>query len=368
MKDIMTIPLFEAYPALEKRLPWTPLGKWPTSVQRLDLLGKAVGHGNLWIKRDDLSSEFYGGNKVRKLEFMLADAQSKGFKWAVTYGGIGTNHGLATTVHASRLGIKTALVLVKQPLTANVQENLLLDHHFGAEIHYAPNTAIGLMQTAAVYLRRVRVYFIAPGGSSTRGSLGYVNAALELKKQVEAGLLPEPEHIFCALGSKGTMAGLMLGLRLAGMKTRVTGVRVAGQWITKEGDIARLANSMVEMLHKYDRSIPPLKFTLDDVHVNPDFFGGLYGRVTGQGQQAMELMQQTEGIRLEPVYTAKTMAAMLDFIAGNPGLKNTPMLYWHTYNGADLGKVLEANCDYTMLPKELQWCFAEKLARCFKDK
>jgi len=363
----MTIPLFEAYPALEKHLPWTPLGNWPTPVQKLDKLGRAVGHNNLWVKRDDLSSDIYGGNKVRKLEFLLADALKRDFKWAVTFGGIGTNHGLATTVHASRLGIKTALILVKQPLTANVQENLLLDHHFGADTHYASNTATGLLQTAGVYLRGRSVYFIAPGGSSTLGSLGYVNAALELKKQVEAGLLPEPEHIFCPLGSKGTHAGLLLGLRLAGMKTRVTGVRVAEKWITKNENVARLANRMVALLRKYDKSVPRLKFTPDDVHVNPDFFGGLYGRVTEPGLKAMELMRETEGVWLEPVYTAKTIAAMLDFIAGNPGLKNAPVLYWHTYNGADFSEVLKANCDYTALPKELHWCFAEKLARCFEE-
>ena len=368
MKIIMTIPLFEAYPALEKHLPWMLLGNWPTPVQKLSNLGKAVGHQNLWIKRDDLSSDLYGGNKVRKLEFMLADARRKGFKWAITYGGIGTNHGLATTAHASRLGIRTALILVKQPLTGHVQENLLLDRHFGAEIHYAPSTAAGVLQSAGVYLRRLRVYFIPPGGSSTLGSLGYVNAALELKKQVEAGLLPEPEHIFCALGSKGTLAGLMLGARLAGMKTRVTGVQVAEKWITKNENIVRLANRMVALLRKYDNSVPPLKFTLDDVNVNHDFFGGLYGRVTEQGRQAVELMQKTEGIRLEQVYTAKTMAALLDFIARNPGLNSTPMLYWHTYNGADLSRVLEANHDYTALPRELHWCFAEKLAPCLEDK
>jgi len=364
----MTIPLFETYPALEKRLPWMLLGKWPTPVQKLDKLGKAVGHENLWIKRDDLSSDFYGGNKVRKLEFMLADARRKGIKWAITFGGIGTNHGLATTAHASRLGIRTALILIKQPLTAHVQENLLLDRCFGAEIHYAPSFTVGLLQTAGVYLRRLKVYFIPPGGSSTLGSIGYVNAALELKKQVEAGLLPEPEHIYCALGSKGTMAGLMLGTRLAGMKTRVTGVRVASEWVTKSENIVHLANRMVALLRKYDKDVPKLKFTLNDVHVNHDFFGGLYGRVTKQGRQAIELMQKTEGIRLEDVYTGKTMAALLDLIAGNPALCSTPILYWHTYNGADLGRLLADNHDYTALPRELHWCFDEKLAPCLKDK
>jgi len=364
----MTIALFETYPALEKHLPWMLLGKWPTPVQKLDKLGKAVGHENLWIKRDDLSSDFYGGNKVRKLEFMLAEARRKGVKWAITFGGIGTNHGLATTAHASRLGIRTALILIKQPLTAHVQENLLLDRYFGAEIHYAPNMAVGLLQTAGVYLRRLKVYFIPPGGSSTLGSIGYVNAALELKKQVEAGLLPEPEHIYCALGSKGTMAGLMLGTRLAGMKTRVTGVRVASEWVTKSESIVHLANNMAALLRKYDKDVPKIKFTLDDVHVNHDFFGGLYGSVTEQGRQAIELMQKTEGIRLEDVYTGKTMAALLDFIARNPELRSTPILYWHTYNGADLGRLLVENHDFTALPRELQWCFDEKLAPCLKDK
>jgi D-cysteine desulfhydrase len=363
----MTIPLFEAYPALEKQLPWMLLGNWPTPVQKLNSLGKAVGHENLWIKRDDLSSDLYGGNKVRKLEFMLADARRKGIKWTITYGGIGTNHGLATAAHASRLGIHTALILLKQPLTGHVQENLLLDRHFGAEIHYVPSIPAGVLQTVGVYLRRSRVYFIPAGGSSTLGSLGYVNAAFELKKQVDAGLLPEPEHIFCALGSKGTMAGLMLGTRLAGMKTQVTGVRVAEKWITKTENIYRLANRMAGLLRKHDKSVPPLKFALDDVHVNHDFFGGLYGRVTEQGQQAVELMQRTEGIRLEAVYTAKTVAALLDFIASNPGLNRTPMLYWHTYNGANLNGILEANHDYTSLPRELHWCFNEKLAPCLKD-
>jgi 1-aminocyclopropane-1-carboxylate deaminase/D-cysteine desulfhydrase-like pyridoxal-dependent ACC family enzyme len=359
--------LFRAFPVLGQRLPVARCTRLPTRVQRLERLARAYEVADLWIKRDDESGALYGGNKPRKLDFLLGEAMARRARSVITFGGIGTNHGLATTVHASRLGIRTALILVKQPLTGHVQENLLLDRHFEAEIHYSSNTAVSVLKTAGVYLRRARVYFIPPGGSSTLGSLGYVNAALELKKQVEAGLLPEPEHIFCALGSKGTQAGLMLGARLAGMKTRVTGVRVAEKWITKNENIVRLANRMVALLHKYDKSVPPLKFTLDDVHVNPDFFGGLHGRVTEQGMHAEELMQKTEGIQLEQVYTAKTVATLLDFIAGNPGLKGAPVLYWHTYNGADMSRVLQANHDYTTLPKDLHWCFDEKLAPCLKD-
>ena len=360
----MILPLFEKYPTLEKRLPWTSLANWPTPVQKLENLSNAVGYPNIWIKHDDKSSEFYGGNKVRKLEFLLADAQKKGFKWIVTYGGIGTNHGLATTIHAGRLGIKTALVLIRQPLTDHVQENLLLDRHFGAEIHYASSTLVGGFQTAGIYLRHGMVYFVPPGGSSTLGSLGYVNAALELKKQVDAGLLPEPEYIFCALGSKGTMAGLLLGTKLAGMKTKVVGVRVAELWITKPENIFRLANCMVALLRKYDRSVPALKFTMEDVHVTHDFFGGEYGRVTPAGKAAMALMRETEKIKLELTYTAKTVARMLDFVQRHPELKNSPVLYWHTYNAVDFTNVLLEDHDYTKLPETVQWCFQENLVPC----
>ena len=215
-----------------------------------------------------------------------------------------------------------------------------------------------------VYLKHRKVYFIPPGGSSTLGSLGYVNAVFELKKQIDAGLIPEPEYIFCALGSKGTMAGLLAGTKLAGMKTRVVGVRVAEFWITKPENVAGLANRMIAMLHKYDKSVPALKCSMDDVHVIHDFFGGEYGRVTAEGKAAMALVWETEKIKLELTYTAKTFAAMLDFIRKHPELKNAPLLYWHTYNAVDFTKVLLEDHDHTRLPESVQWCFQDNLVPC----
>ena len=359
--------MFEKYGGLEKHVPWVSLATLPTPVARLDNLGKIIGHNNLWIKCDDRSSDIYGGNKVRKLEFILADARRRSCKWVITYGGIGTNHGLATTIHARRLGLKTALVLIRQPLTDHVQENLLLDHHFGAEIHYAPNNIIGGLQTAGIYLRHGNVYFIPPGGSSTLGSLGYVNAALELKKQIDDGLLPEPEYIFCPLGSKGTLAGLMLGTRLAGMKTRVYGVRVAMEWVTDPQKTVRLANRLVSLMRKYDKNVAPLKFTMDDLLVTHDFFGKEYGAITQEGEQALGLVEQTEGIRLDLTYTAKTMAAMLDFIKKHPEMNSAPLLFWNTYNGVDFTEIIRKSHDHTRLPGKLHWCFQDNLIPCLKD-
>ena len=343
------------------------LAALPTPVAKLENLGRNIGHNNLWIKCDDQSSDLYGGNKVRKLEFILADAGRRRCKWVITYGGIGTDHGLATTLYARRLGLKTALVLIPQPLTDHVQENLLLDQHFGAEIHFAPNNLTGGLQTAAIYLRHGNVYFIPPGGSSTLGSLGYVNAALELKKQIDNGLLPEPEYIFCALGSKGTLAGLMVGARLAGLKTRVYGVRVAMEWVTDSRKTIRLANRLVSLMRKYDQNVAPLKFTLDDLLVTHDFFGEEYGAVTQEGEQALSLVEQTEGIRLDLTYTAKTMAAMLDFITRVPEMKSAPLLFWNTYNGVDFTDIIRKNHDHTLLPGRLQWCFRDNLISCLKE-
>ncbi|MBN1691420.1 MAG: pyridoxal-phosphate dependent enzyme [Dehalococcoidia bacterium] len=356
----MSIPLFEHYPALEKRLPWIPLGSWPTPVHQLEMLGKTINYPNIWVKRDDLTSKIYGGNKIRKLEFLLADALKKGCRWVVTYGGIGTNHGLATVIHGKTHGLRTALVLVKQPLTDHVQENLLLDCYYGAEMHYAPTMLAGFLQTAGVYLRHGRVYFIPPGGSSTTGSIGFINAAFEMKQQVDAGLLPEPEYIFCALGSKGTMAGLLAGTRLAGMKSKVIGIRVTEQWLSKPHKVARLANDTISMLHKQDSSVPLIKFSLQDINVTHDFFGGGYGRETPEGRSARSLLMDTENIRLELTYTAKTFAAMLDYINKNPGLKNAPLLYWHTYSAVDFTDIL-LKADQTRLPDSLQWCFKDNL-------
>ncbi|MGA3084654.1 MAG: pyridoxal-phosphate dependent enzyme [Thermodesulfobacteriota bacterium] len=363
----LKLPLFEKYGGLEKHVPWVSLATLPTPVANMNNLGKFIGHDNLWIKCDDRSSDIYGGNKVRKLEFILADALRRGSKWVITYGGIGTNHGLATTIHARRLGLKTSLVLIRQPLTDHVQENLLLDHYFGAKIHFAPTNLKGGLQTAGIYLRHGKVYFIPPGGSSTLGSLGYVNAALELKKQIDDGMLPEPEYIFCALGSKGTLAGLMLGTRLSGMKTKVVGVRVAMEWVTDPHKTIRLANRMVSLMRKYDKNVAPLKFTMDDILVTHDFFGAEYGAITREGEEALGLVGQTEGIKLDLTYTAKTMAAMLDFIKRHPEVSSAPILFWNTYNGVDFTDVIRKNNDHTRLPGTLQWCFQENLIRYLKE-
>jgi len=364
----MTLPLFEKYPVLAGRVPWMPIGNYPTPVHKLGELGRAAGYENIWIKRDDKSSDIYGGNKVRKLEFAIADALRQKKKYIITPGGIGTNHGLATAVHGGRAGLKVVLVLIPQPVTSNVQENLLLDRHFGAEIIVGSSIPGAYLQAVWAMLTHPNFYLLWTGGTSALSTLGYINAVFELRQQVEAGLLPAPAYIFGATGSMGTTAGLIVGARLAGLKSRIVGVRVSMESYSNVRGIVSLCNKTAALMRRYDPSVPEMKFTAADFDLNTDFFGGEYGRVTPEGMAAVELIRETEGIRLETTYTGKALAAMLDFVKRDKSLNGTPVLFWNTFNGVDFSRELAADHDYTGLPGSVQWCFDEKLAGCLREK
>lgn len=346
------LPLFKHYPELEGALPRVTLGNFPTPVQRLSHLG----HGNLWIKRDDLSSGIYGGNKVRKLEFVLADALKKGCNRVITMGGIGTNHGLASAIFCHELGLKCRLLLFNQPLNSYVKRNMLLFLKYGAELVYLK----GVFRTAASLLLAQRLlnpraYILEAGGSSPLGTVGIVNAMLELKEQIDAGTLPEPRYIFCPLGSNGTMAGLSLGALLAGLSTTVIGVRVTMDAV---GPIAIATAKTVEnlmrktyaLLKKHSRGVPDI--TIPPQRVIDDYVGEGYGCATRECRDALALMNDREGIALDPTYTAKTFAALCDFIK-TPGHDKEPILFWNTYSSADMTKQAQS-VDYRGLPPALR--------------
>jgi D-cysteine desulfhydrase len=353
--------LFQKYPALKGHIAWQSLGNFPTPVRKLEKLGKEIGHQNIWIKQDDRSSDLYGGNKVRKLEFILPEALRLKRRTIITFGGIGTNHGLATTIHGKRLGLGTVLVLVDQPVTAHVQENLLLFHHFGATLCRAHNTVGASLRTIGYFLTRRGLHFVPTGGSSPLGALGFVNAAFELKAQIAAEQLPEPKYIFVALGSKGTLAGLVAGCRLAGLKSTVIGVRVAYHWLANEKTTAKLANGVISLMRKHDKTVSNISFNEKDIQVIHDFFGEGYGFATPAGKEALELLNRTEKIELDLTYTAKAFAALLDFLKKHTELSKEPVLFWHTYNSVDLTPMVKQNHDYTKLPRSFHDIFRTNL-------
>jgi D-cysteine desulfhydrase len=219
-------PLLARFPRLGERVPRIPLSAGPSPVSRLTKLSAALGRDDVWLKHDGLFGTVYGGNKPRKLQFVLADALRRGSRRVLTTGTIGTNHGLATALYARELGLETALLITREEPSAEAVVTLLRMAGAGARIHYTrsyPLTAL----VAPYYIARYRLrdgrtpYLLGPGGSSPLAALGYADAAFELAEQVRGGELPEPAWIVVPLGTGGTLAGLLAGLRLAGLDSRV---------------------------------------------------------------------------------------------------------------------------------------------------
>lgn len=350
--------LFRKYPELGRKLPYIDLGVFPTPVHPLEHLCIE----NLWIKRDDQSSPVYGGNKIRKLAFILAEARQRKIRHLITLGGIGTNHGLASAIFSLQLGIRCTLLLYRQPVTSNVKLVLLLLAKYKARLAYQKSLGRTLASYYILYrFRYPTAYFLYPGGSSALGTIGYVDAALELKDQIDQGILPEPEVIFCPLGSGGSLAGLALGLQLAGINARVVGVRVIASHLgpfqaCTPNTVAGQIKHTYTYLKKRCRDLPEIELKVPVILDN--FFGKGYGMPTEAGSNAYHLMKAKEGILLDPTYTAKTFAAVLDYCRSRRRDRR-PVLYWHTYNSVDLsGQAKEV--DYRKLPKPLQGFIEQK--------
>ncbi|MCV6614378.1 MAG: pyridoxal-phosphate dependent enzyme [Cellvibrionaceae bacterium] len=343
----MNYPLFSAFPGLEEKVPVVAIAKLPTPVEPATQLAP-----NLWIKRDDKTNTLYGGNKVRKLDFVLADFFRSGKKKLVTMGGIGTNHGVATAIYGLQMDIPVEIYLFEQPLSPYVQRNLKLMHRFNAKLNYRG----GLFNTALQFywdklIHSNNTYHLPAGGSNLAGCIAFVNAAFELRQQVQAGLSPEPDTIFCPVGSSATLAGLSLGCRLAGLKTRTVGVRVAPSHlgplpICTEATITKLQADCYRYLCRLDPSLKGVE--LPTVELQHNFYGKGYGHPSTDGEWAQQMFKHTK-LKLEPTYTAKAAAGVLNYCANH---SDKTVLYWHTANSAEVDE-LAAKADCSSLPEAL---------------
>ncbi len=359
----MERPIDKAFPMLSVRIPRITLGEFPTPVQLLENFGSKEGLSHFYIKRDDLSSSHYGGNKVRKLEYSLADALRKGRKTIVTCGAAGSNHVVATVIHGRRLGLHTVALLWDQPNAKYVRKNLLQDLRHGASMVYLPSMyalpfySIYALARGWLGSSYRRPYFLPPGGSNFLTSLGYVNAAFELKEQVEMGLLPEPTYIFVTLGTMGTAAGLVLGLKLAGLRSQVVGVEVVERWVCNPWLWARMINGTSRLLHDVDENIPLVRVRPDELIFVAEQLGEGYAHFTPQGIEMVRRLRDEEGITLEGTYTGKTMAGALEFIEKRKA-QEEPMLFWLTYNSVPL-EIQGDLEDYHALPQPFHHYFEE---------
>jgi D-cysteine desulfhydrase len=327
-------PLLRTHPALRELLPWVSLGTFPTPLEHAVDLGRHLGVRSLWVKRDDLSGQVHGGGKVRKLELLLGAARSAGARTVVTFGGVGSNHAVATAIYASQLGMHALLVLLPEPADERVRRNLRADLAAGAEVRLAHgHTPSALTARRDASGEPPPSYTIAAGGTSPLGNVGFVNAAFELAEQIARGEMPEPDVVYLAMGTMGAAVGLAVGLRAAGLGSRVVAVRASSPGTSSAARMRALETETEAYLHALDPSFHPLGPTRSDVVVAGGYLGAGYGRATEKGRRAMGLAHDLAGLDLEHVYTGKALAALVD---DAPRLADKVVLFWNTHNSRPL--------------------------------
>ncbi|MER7456743.1 pyridoxal-phosphate dependent enzyme [Micromonospora sp. NPDC126480] len=320
--------LHSRYPALAPRLPFLPLGAGPTPVRRID-------PDDLWVKDDSRYGHRYGGNKVRKLEWSLADLLRRRCRVVVTGGGTGSHHAVAVARYAADAGIRAHVVAVEQPYDEHVEEQMAAVLAAGATMHRV-DTVSGAYLTAGrllvgAALRGHRPGLLPVGGSNAHGCLGFVEAALELAEQVAAGELPAPRRVVVPVGSGGTAAGLILGLALAGLPTGVVGILVNDRTRVGPVQVRRLATATARLLRRHGAPVPAA-LALAPFDLRREWLGPGYGMPSGPSVEAAGWLRDHAGVVADPVYTAKTAAAIRD-LYGGPDVSG-PTLYWHTAPGA----------------------------------
>ncbi len=283
-------PLHERFPGLRDSLPHVALSDGPTPVRRL--AGVLPAGAGLWVKDDGaFGTGGWGGNKVRKLEWLLPDARRRRARTIVTFGGLGTNWGLAAALYGREHGLRVVLALVDQPVDEHVRAQQARLRASGARLYFTHGRTRTIAAIPWLLVRHAGggrpPYLLPPGGSSAVGALGYVDAALELAGQVRAGELPEPSHVVVAVGSGGTAAGLVLGLRLAGLSTRVTGVVVNDGLPLDAEHIVRLARRTERVLRDRGARLPVVELEPADVTMVRDWIGPGYGHHTAEGDAAI---------------------------------------------------------------------------------
>ena len=297
--------------------PRVALGLFPTPIQKLENVSRRFG-ANVYLKRDDLTGLGLGGNKVRKLEFLLADAKAQGAEVVFTTGGAQSNHAMLTAAAANRLGMKPILILKKRGVTAR-RGNQLLEHLMGTDVRFLDTDSYD-----DIYAEMDRVgkalgvpyYKIPCGGSNALGSLGYVACAEEI-----AGQGMRFDHLVCAEGSGGTMAGLSLGAKLFLPGTKVHGMMVDSDPF--EEITLRLMKEAAALLEA-DLEITTADFALRDL------CGPGYAIPSEEGNEAVRLLAETEGLFLDPVYTGKAFAGLIQLLTDGTVQQGENVLFLHS--------------------------------------
>lgn len=325
--------LAQFVPALEQRLSFVALGNYPTPISAAHILGSDV-----FIKREDQSAKAYGGNKIRTLELLFAQAQQMGAKEIWSLGALGSNHAVAAAVHAPAAELTPCALLFAQPVSFAAAENLAALYHSGAKVWPLRNIALFPLAYAALMVRAKKrhAFVMAPGGATPLGALGHVGAALEVCQQVRDGVMPQPRSIVLPVGSTCTSAGLLVGFALAkqlGLCVQVpsiVAVRVSPWPVTARFRIIKLAQRTARLL----ASLSGVDVTPTLAHVPLRVDGGElgwgYGRATVRAVAAIKRF--APHVQLDTTYSAKAAASLLRHQDSLP----KPVLFWSTKSSAPM--------------------------------
>jgi len=310
------------------------LGFWPTPIEKLERLSMHLGGPAIWVKRDDQSGLATGGNKTRKLEFLMADAIARRCDHVVTLGGAQSNHVRQTAAAAAKLGLGCSLVLRGNAPSQRLG-NLLLDELLGAQVHWSgARTRDEVAAEVVETLRRdgKRPYLIPVGGSNALGSLGYVAAMQEAVGQLAAAQVACDAMVF-ASSSGGTHAGMALGAAVTGFQGRVLGIAIDAPVAEVQEHVGKLAREAAALVGVDGADGVAARLSVD---ANADYLGGGYAVVGDLERDAIRTVARLEGLLLDPVYTGRAMGGLIDLIRRGEFAKGQSVLFWHTGGAAAL--------------------------------
>ncbi len=329
----MTDFLGNAFPRLAERLRKVALADLPTPVSNIEF-NTDSGARRIAIKHDDQSNLKYGGNKIRKLEYIFHRARERGAHRIATFGAVGSNHALATAIFARDCGFDCTCFLSAQKRTPYIATTLNMHRRIGTEI-VRYGGSVDQLATFRRYLQGRQAWVVPLGGSSWLGATGFVNAALELAHQVKAGDIAMPARIYIANGTMGSSVGLALGLALADMPTELHVVRVVDECVANPLRFDHLLRKTAMMLRRLDASIPEDVADRAQVCWRDEFFAGGYAAADELTRDTVTVAEQQLSLALETTYTGKSMAALLHDLAA-PDYAGEHYLFWNTYNSRPL--------------------------------
>jgi D-cysteine desulfhydrase family pyridoxal phosphate-dependent enzyme len=316
---------------LTDHLPRIRLADLPTPLEELPRLTKALGGPRLYIKRDDQTGLAGGGNKARKLEFSVAEAQRQGADTLITVGGVQSNHCRQTAAAAARCGLR-CIVVLRGHAPAASNGNLLLDYLLGAEVVFSgERTREAVAEEVAKNQRAAghRPHVIPVGASNEIGAVGFVAAIEELGRQLQERRL-NVDRVVVASSSFGTQAGMCVGARAIGFKPQIAAVAIDSSRAELQKGVAEISTATIRRLGL------TLTVTPDEVVAYDGYLGAGYAIMGEPEREAISLVARTEGILLDPVYTGRAMAGMIDLIRQGEFGKDETIVFWHTGGSAAL--------------------------------